>query len=189
MNINKILNDKNISKYRLSKDSGVAYTTISDICNNKTQLEKCTVETVYHISKTLSIPMEELLEDCFVKRESFENFKSNICHELKELDDAEFLYRLLKDDDINYYYEKGWYPESLYLLAMLDYLSRINSIPICDKYDELRKNKLKETIYPTSILMMAEVSKDDKYLKQAVENAIPEFMRFNIVEGNIRDVA
>ena len=69
---------KGITKYRLAKNSGVPYTTISDICNGKTQLEKCSAETVYRIAKELNVSMEYLLEPYFEKRSSFELFNSKV---------------------------------------------------------------------------------------------------------------
>ena len=41
-----LLSEQGISKYSLSKNSGVPYTTLSDICSGKTSLEKCSAETV-----------------------------------------------------------------------------------------------------------------------------------------------
>lgn len=58
------------------------------------------------------------------KRCSFELFKSNVCHRLKEQGDIDFLIETLKEDMIRQYYDKKWYPESFYLLAMVDYISR-----------------------------------------------------------------
>lgn len=55
------------------------------------------------------------------KRCSFELFKSNVCHRLKEQGDIDFLIETLKEDMIRQYYDKKWYPESFYLLAMVDY--------------------------------------------------------------------
>ena len=60
--INELMKEKNITKYRLSKNSGIPYTTINDICNGKALLEKCTAETIYRIAKTLGVTMEDLLE-------------------------------------------------------------------------------------------------------------------------------
>ena len=139
MAISELMKNKNITKYRLSKNSGVPYTTINDICSGKAQLEKCSAETIYKISKELGVSMENLLEPCFDQRCSFELFKSNTCHRLKELGDIQFVIELLEKDEIRMYYKKNWYPESLYLLAMLDYVSRINNIPLCTQYDDLRK--------------------------------------------------
>ena len=94
------ISDKKITQYRLAKDSGIAYTTINDICSGKAQLEKCSAETIYRISKVLGVSMESLIEPCFDKRSDFELFKSNTCHRLKELGDIEFVIELLEEDYI-----------------------------------------------------------------------------------------
>ena len=70
MTINELMENRNISQYRLSKDSGIAYTTINDICSGKAQLEKCSAETIYRISKVLGVSMEQLIEPCLEKHES-----------------------------------------------------------------------------------------------------------------------
>lgn len=44
MKLNQILTDNHFSKYRLSKNSGVPYMTINDICSGK---------TIYKIAKEL----------------------------------------------------------------------------------------------------------------------------------------
>ena len=77
MMLNQIMESKNISRYRLSKNSNIPYTTLTDILSGKAELKKCSAETVYKLSKVLGVSMEELLEPCFVKRTSFELFKSN----------------------------------------------------------------------------------------------------------------
>lgn len=43
------------------------------------------------------------------KRESFENFKSNMCHFLKSKGDIDFLLELLEKNLVIYYYDKGNY--------------------------------------------------------------------------------
>lgn len=70
--LNEWIEQKNISLYRLSKNSGIPYSTISDICSGKTQIEKCSGETIYKLAKELDITMEELLEPYINKRVSFE---------------------------------------------------------------------------------------------------------------------
>ena len=57
-----LLKRKSITAYRLAKQSGVPYTTVSDLCCGKTKIEKCTAETVYRIAKALDMTVEELLE-------------------------------------------------------------------------------------------------------------------------------
>lgn len=122
------------------------------------------------------------------RRCSFELFKSNVCHSLKRLGDIGFLAAVEENGDIWEYYKRGWYPECLYMLAMVDYISRENGIALNPKYDCLRCRKLSETVYPAGVLVLCAVSKSDTPKKEALEEAIPEFLRFNIVEAGIRDV-
>lgn len=188
MTVMGYMKDKNITMYRLAKDSGIPYTTVNDICSGKAQLEKCSAETIYRMAKVLGVSMESLIEPCFEKREDFELFKSNTCHRLKELGDIEFVIELLEEDTIRKYHKKKWYPESLYLLALLDYLSRENDIPLCTQYDDMRSTKLKNVLFPASVIMAAKVSRSDEIKNRSIEEAIPEFMRFNIVESEVRNV-
>ena len=121
-------------------------------------------------------------------RPAFELFKSNVCHNLKMLGDIQFLIDTMESGDIITYYNRSWYPECLYLLAMVDYISRENEVPLCEEYNQYRKLKLTDTIYPSSVLTASAVSKDESIKEKALKNAIPEFLRFNIVEGDVRNV-
>ena len=188
MTIQDALKQKNLSIYRLSKMSEVPYATVNDICNGRTQLEKCSAETIYRIAHALDVSMEELLAPCFLKRSSFENFKSTICHRVRELGDIGFIADTLESEEIRIYYNRKWYPESLYLLAMLDYISRENDIPLCDDYEDLRRCKLEKPIYPASIRALSVASKSDVAMLRAAATAIPEFRRFNIIENEVRNV-
>lgn len=188
MTIKELLKIRNITKYKLSQNSGIPYTTINDICSGKTQLEKCTGETLYKLAKELKVSMESLLEEQMMPRVDFSLYKSNVCHQLKVLGDEEFLIETLESNDIRKLYRKKWYPEAFYLLGMLDYISRINNIPICTEYEDLRECKLSETIYPTGIHVLEGVKEKNEFKKKAYENAIPEFLRFNIIENEVRDV-
>lgn len=188
MLINELMKEKNITRYRLAKDSGIAYSTVNDICSGKAQLEKCSAETVFRISKTLGVSVESLIAPQIENRTDFELFKSNVCHRLKELGDIDFVIELLESDDIGKHCKKKHYTECLYLLAMLDYVSRENNIPLCTKYDNLRKLKLKTVLFPNSILIADKIAKNDELKQHSVKEAIPEFMRFNIVESEVRNV-
>ncbi len=99
-----------------------------------------------------------------------------------------FIIKLLEEDPIRKYYKKKWYPESLYFLAMLDYVGRENDIPICTQYDDMRSLKLKTILFPASVLVAAKVAKNDELKHRSIMEAIPEFMRFNIVENEVRNV-
>ncbi len=188
MTVGKLLKQKNISVYRLAKNSGLPYSTVMDICSGKAQLGKCSAETVYRLSKELGVTMEALLEGHMAKRIGFALFKSSVCHRLKELGDISFIIHTLEEDAIRAYYERDWFAESFYLLAMLDYISRINDVPLCTRYDDLRQCSLKRTLYPAGILTAAMAAQDESIKERAFREAIPEFLRFNIVENEVRNV-
>ena len=188
MTIQDLLDQKNESMYWLSKRSMVPYTTLNDLCNGRTRIERCNVETVRRIANALNMTIDELLDSCTCDRASFENFKSTICHRVKQLGDLAFIASTIKSDAIRTYYRRKWYPESLYLLAMLDYISNENHIPICSDYNDIRRCRLKEPIYPAGIRAMYIVSDDEAILRSADESAIPEFKRFNIIEREVRNV-
>lgn len=186
--VNELLLKQNMTKYRLSKLSGIPYTTINDICNNRADLKKCSVDTVYKMAKALNVSMEEILEPYYIYRPDFELFKSSICHKLKELGDTEFLIDILESKVIVEYVDRKWYPEALYTLAMLDYVSRENNVPICVEFDEIRKSRLSQPVFPASVISRCAASGTDEAKAEAIKNAIPEFLRFNIVEGEVRNV-
>lgn len=194
MYLNDLLKEKKMSKYRLAKESGIPQTTIMDICSEKTQIEKCSAATVYKLAKTLDVSMEDLIIEKMEtqkeqpRRTSFEVYKSNICHMVKDKGDADFIIEILSSDEIRTLYNRKWHLEAFYLLAMVDYLSRENDVPICTNYNDIRRQKLKETIYPAGIVLSDMASGTDKYRQESIKNAIPEFYRFNIVESEIRNV-
>lgn len=63
MDINLLLQRKNMSQYALSKKSGVPYSTISDICLGKSDLRKCSVDTAYKIAQALECSIETLINE------------------------------------------------------------------------------------------------------------------------------
>ncbi|MCD8363877.1 MAG: helix-turn-helix transcriptional regulator [Lachnospiraceae bacterium] len=188
MIIDELLAERGMTRYALAKRGNIPYNTLKDLCSGRTSIEKCSAGTLYRIAKELRVPMETLMESAFPKRCSFETFKSNVCHRLKNLGDIDFLIVTIEGDDIFEYFSRGWYPECLYLLAMVDYISRLNDVEICEDYDDLRGLTLEETVYPTSLLILSEVLGDEGIKEEAYANAIPEFIRFNIVENEVRNV-
>ena len=153
-----ILKEKNMTMYQCSKLGRIPYTTLSEVVRGKTRLEKCSAETVYKLSKVLNVSMEELMMDFIEPRIDFETFKSNACHFIKDNGELDFIVVILQKDEISKYWNKKWYPEAFYLLAMVDYLSRVNGIPLCTKYDEIRTHSLKKPLYPRAVMMAAKLN-------------------------------
>ena len=177
-----------MTKYRLAKTSGVPQTTVADICSGKAKIENCSGETIFKLAKALGVSMESLVADSVEYRPSFETFKSNVCHSVKDMGDFDFLISTLETGKIRELYDCGWFAESLYLLAMTDYLSRVNSFPLCAEYDDIRCAKLLRTVYPAGVLALCAVLGSDEPKHDSLRDAIPEFMRHNIVEAEVRNV-
>ena len=194
MGIQEILLRRGMTKYMLAKTSGVPYTTVNDICSGKTKIEKCAAGTLYKLAKHLGATMEELVEADrkgeadLEYRSAFDVFKSNVCHRVKDMGDLDFIIHTLQSGVIRKYFEKKWYPESLYMLAMVDYLSRGNGLPISREYNDIRAHKLSAPLFPVGVVMADAVSPDGKWKVESLRDAIPEFMHFNIVESEVRNV-
>ena len=71
----------------------------------------------------------------------------------------------------------------VYLLAMLDYLSRLNGLPLCNQYDDIRAQSLRQPLYPRDVLLEEKLRPGSQVLRRCRMEAVPEFMRFNIVEN------
>lgn len=121
-------------------------------------------------------------------RPEFEIFKNNLAHTLVHKGDIPFIQEIIASNCIFDYWEKEQYEESLYLLAMIDYLSREHNMPLCGDYRELRKQKLATMLCPNGILMMDKMNPSYGWKEKAIKEAIPEFLRHNIVEGDIKNV-
>ena len=61
MNLQSYLDQRNMTKYHLSKISGVPKTTIIDICSGKSDIEKCSARTVHQLAKALECTMEDIM--------------------------------------------------------------------------------------------------------------------------------
>ena len=194
MNINEILKEKGMTKYHLAVLSGVPHATLNNICSGQAQIEKCSAETLYKLAQVLHVTIEDLIADAVKgadtvpKTISFELFKSNVCHRVKDCGDIPFIVETLKSNEIRSYYNKKQYLQAFYLLAMVDYLSRENDLPLCNAYSDMRKQRLAEPIYPQSEIAMAKVMDDDNMITESLDDAIPEFRNFNIAENEVRNV-
>ena len=56
---------------------------------------------------------------------------------------------------------------------------------MCNAYNDMRKQKFADSIYPQNILTLAKVKEDDSILSDSLEKAIPEFRRLDIAENEI----
>lgn len=117
----------------------------------------------------------------------FENFKSSVRHSVKNYGDMRFVEMIEKSEIIEKALSFGYDKEGLYLLAMVEYLCNEHGELLPEKYQYFTKMCLPERIYPAGVLLLAmtiEPDAKERWDKQG----IPEFLKYNIVEGDIRDV-
>ena len=62
MDLQTLLDQRRISKYHLSKISGVPKTTIMDICAGRSDIERCSAKTVQQLANALGCTMESIME-------------------------------------------------------------------------------------------------------------------------------
>ena len=188
-----ILQSKDMSLYELEKTSQISHATLSDIYNEKSNINNCSVSVMSKMAKALKVSIDDLYDillydnmSLFAFDTSFDIFKSNVCHELKNLGDMDFIRRYLSNNEIAELYNAKKYKESLYLLSLIDYLSKENNIPLVSEYDEIRNKKLNKIYVSKSLyfLLRNRIVKVSDVFKEC----LIDFLKHNIVEAGIRNV-
>ena len=188
MSFGTIVKKKNISGYRLSKESGVPQTTVADLMSGKASLLKCNAETLYRLSQVLGVSMEEMVAGEMkskMKKDPFDAFRKVELRRLKNLDDVPYLIQILEGGRIPRLRKLHQDAQAYYLVALVDYLSRIHEVPRCKDFDDIRQEKLSEAIYPG----LGNLVKSPVMKKKKEDTAIPEFKHFNIMENDIRSAS
>lgn len=152
---------------------------------NSSILADFTDDELFDISKTLHLNVDEIRFLIQIpKRMEFDIFKSEMCHRLKTYGDIKFI------NIIEKYWKFKWYAESLYTLAMIEELYCENNLEISNKYEFYQNQKLKTILFPKSAYMEMYLfnNEKDKIEQIYFKNANKYFLKYNIVEGNIRDI-
>lgn len=191
--LKQYLKNMGISIYKLSKESGVSYSTLHDIVSGKSDYKNVSIDIFNRLSYSLNVSMDELYSvfnvlNNYTYNDDFDLFKSNICQELKFLGDKSFIKKYLLSNDINKYILEYNYLYALYLVALIDYLSKKNSISLYKGFNDLRKMRLEKIYYPKSIVIEYEILKNNVLVFE-YKNAIEEFKKYNIIEKEIEKVA
>ena len=173
MKLKSIIKMKYKSIRSCAENCGIPYTTLYELCSGKRSLYHCEAQTLFKLSKSLNMTMEEMLEG-----ETFQIFRDNLHNQKKQLGDKRFLLKHLERNTINVLWDEEKQEKSLYLLAMVDLLCKRNNYPIIKEYEDKRKYKLKKPLFVGD-------SKLDK--EKAKQQALPEFSVYNIYEGTIDD--
>lgn len=68
--LKKIINSNNISLYRLSKESGIPYTTLNELINDKKNINHIAAETIYKLCLYFKCTQSDILNECFILENS-----------------------------------------------------------------------------------------------------------------------
>lgn len=172
MNIKEYLRENHISVREMSVITSIPYSTLNDIVNRRVNLEECQYRTLKKIAAFLKISIEELVYE----NEDFQTFRNKLHHDLKSCGEVEVILEILEKRKIDYYLLHEDMLKAMYLLSLVDYLSKQNEVPLCKEYAELRKQSLKEPYYV-----------GDQIDNCNYEDCIQEFVKHNIYEGELYD--
>ena len=191
--LRSVLNDKNISLYQLEKASHISHATLNDIYNERSNIDNCSILVMSKIAASLNMDIDDLYKkltyrdlSLFTYNEDFDLFKSDTLQRLKREKEEDFIKRMATTDVINNYYQNNKYKEALYLLALLDYLSKKNSLPLLKQYDYLRDYKLDKVYVSKSLYLL--LAYKSTTVTSIYKECIKEFLKYNIVEAEIDNV-
>lgn len=72
-----------------------------------------------------------------------------------------------------------------YSAETVGYLRRENDLPLYRDYDDIRNCKMAEPTYPRDIIVAIKLNLTLDARGTSMENVLPEFLGFNIVEGKL----
>lgn len=172
MNFEKELKKRNTNIRACSIQSGIPYATLYPIVKGQVDIGSCSYFTVAKLARFLGYRPDEIVYE----KEDFQTFRNNLHHRIKQ-NELELILETIEGDDVSVYLRHEDYLKALYLVATVDYLSRKNGIPLCDKYNDVRRIKLENPYYVG----------DSSFLGSSREKCIDEFLRYNIYEGDLYD--
>lgn len=182
-----------MSMYSLEKKTDISHSTISDIFNEKINIDHCSVINIKRIAQALEMTMEDLYDALSYNElkyitfnRNFDLYKSEICHDYKRLGDKEFIVKYLSNNEIEYLSLNKEYDKAFYLLAFIDYICIKNGIPLINKYKMLRQKKLNKLVVSESIFLL--LSTKRLKISTVIKESNKEFLKYNIIESEVENV-
>ena len=166
------LKKQNMNIRICSKKSGIPYATLYPIIKGQVDIGTCTYYTVEKLAKVLGYRPDQIV----YHKEDFQTFRNNLHHDIKR-NDLQTVLGIIESEDVEYYHMHHDYIKMLYLVATVDYISKKYSIPLSNKYDEIRKMKLEKPFFVGDALLLGKKE----------EAGIKEFAKYNIIEGDLYD--
>ena len=166
------LKKQNMNIRTCSQKSGIPYATLYPIIKGQVDIGTCTYYTVEKLAKVLGYRPDQIV----YHKEDFQTFRNNLHHDIKR-NDLMTVLEIIEREDVEYYRMHHDYIKMLYLVATVDYISKKHSIPLSNKYDEIRKMKLAEPFFVGDAILWGKKKED----------GIEEFAKYNIIEGDLYD--
>lgn len=188
MTFKQLINSKNISSYKLAKDTKIPYMTISDLLNCKTNIKNISLKHALVLADYLGINIRSLASLESAPLVGFRYFRNNTLSDLKRRGHESFINYIFSSKAIDYYYKNDGLDRALYLLALVDYLYRIDDKPInTTRYNKLRKLKLEKPLFVGGDSISFNTIEEAE--KELGFKAINEFKKYNIIEEDVFNVA
>lgn len=119
----------------------------------------------------------------------YTNYTSELCHMLKRMGDIAFTECILDYVDIDMLIASGRKKQALYTVAIIDYISKENGIPINPNLSKYRKLKMEVLSFSSGVETYTRIMKTNTMKERALKLALDEFLHYNIVESSVRDIS
>lgn len=121
---------------------------------------------------------------------SYDTFRSEVGHMYHFDGDYLFISKVMKTNLVMVLWNNKEYAKALYMLAMIDYVSWKNEVPLFQDYAQIRECKLENTLFPAEVVMMDKIENSHKNREIALEACKNDecgrfFFRHNIIERSI----
>ena len=172
MNFEKELRKRKTNIRTCSIQSDIPYATLYPIIKGQVDIGTCSYCTVAKLARFLGYRPDEIVYE----KEDFQTFRNDLHHRIRS-NELECILEIIESDDVSVYMRHEDYLKALYLVATVDYVSKKNGIPLCDKYSSVRQIRLEKPYYVG----------DSSFVGADQSQCIDEFLRYNIYEGDLYD--
>ena len=121
---------------------------------------------------------------------SYDTFRAEACHMYHFDGDYLFISKVMKTNLVMILWDNKEYVKALYMLAMIDYISWKNEVPLFQDYISIRSYKLEKPLFPSEVIMLDKIENSNKNKEIALETCKKDecgrfFFRHNIIERSI----
>ena len=205
MYIEKLMNERHMTRADLCRKSRLPESTLRGILNGDASIPHCRISTIAALANALGTSVEEILrnfrnehDSCnrsCGKNESLPKFWKNsrmedfclhrvLILELLHGEGHRNFIRYIRENQFVERMEKaGDTSICLYTVCLMDYLCRIHKLRPFPEYERYRGIMLEQTVFPLFLLSCIDDPFACRAMVKALErDAIPEFLRCNIFE-------